>query len=70
VGDRACYCDEPQVRTRFQCHNPVVLRWTIVEHAIGEQRGYAAEILFRLVAHHKSILCQPLLGRFRTYPFL
>jgi hypothetical protein len=63
-------CDEPQVRTRFQCHNPIVLRCTIVRRAIGEQRGYAAKILFGLIAHHKSMLYQPLLGGFRAYPFL
>jgi hypothetical protein len=63
-------CDEPRVRTRFWCHNPVVLRYTIVGCAIGEQRGYAAKILFELIAHHKSMLCQPLLHGFRTYPFL
>jgi hypothetical protein len=55
---------------RFWCHNPVVLHWTIVGCAIGEQWGYAAKILIRLVAHQKYILCRPLLGGFRTYPFL
>jgi hypothetical protein len=63
-------CDEPRVRTRFQCHNLVILCCTIVRHAIGEQRGYAVEISFGLVAHHKSMLCKSLLGGFRTYPFL
>jgi hypothetical protein len=48
-------CDEPRVQTRFWWHNPVVLRCTIVERAIGEQRGYAAKISFGLVARHKSI---------------
>jgi hypothetical protein len=47
-----------------------VLCCTIVKRAIREHRGYAAEILFGLVAHHKSILCRPLLVEFRTYPFL
>jgi hypothetical protein len=55
---------------RFQCHNLVVLYYTIVGRAIKEQRGYAVEILFGLVAHHKSMLYQPLLGGFMTYPFL
>jgi hypothetical protein len=60
-------CDEPQVRTRFWCHNLVVLCCTIVGHAIGEQQDYAIGILFGLVAHHKFMLCRPLLGGFRTY---
>jgi hypothetical protein len=34
--------------------------------AIGEQWGYAALISFGLVAHHKSMLCRPLLGGFST----
>jgi hypothetical protein len=55
---------------RFQCHNPVILYCTIVGHAIGEQRGYAAEILFELAARHKSMLCQSLLCEFSTYYFL
>jgi hypothetical protein len=55
---------------RFWCHNPIVLRCNIVGSAIGEQRGYATEISFGLIARHKSMLCQPLLGGFRTYPFL
>jgi hypothetical protein len=59
-------CDEPRVRTRFQYHYHVVLRCTIVGHAIGEQWGYDVRILFELIAHHKSMLCQPLLGWFRT----
>jgi hypothetical protein len=63
-------CDEPRVRMRFQCHNPIVIRCTIIGRAIGEQRGYTAKILFRLIAHHKFIFYRPLLGRFRTYPFL
>jgi hypothetical protein len=63
-------CDELRVRTRFCCHNPIVLHCTIVGRAIGEQRGYAIEISFGLVAHPKSMLCRPLLGGFRTYPFL
>jgi hypothetical protein len=63
-------CDESRVRMRFWCHNSIVLRCNIVGRAIGEQRGYAAEILFGLIAHHKSMLCRPLLGGFRTYPFL
>jgi hypothetical protein len=63
-------CDEPRVRTRFWCNNPIVLRCIIAGHAIREQQGYAAEISFGLVAHQKSILCQSLLGGFRTYPFL
>jgi hypothetical protein len=63
-------CDEPRVRTRFQCHNPIVLHCSIVGHAFEEQRGYAAEILFKLIARYKSMLCRPLLGGFRTYPFL
>jgi hypothetical protein len=46
---------------RFWCHNPVVLHCTIVRGAIGEQPGYAAEILFALIAHHKSMLCWPVL---------
>jgi hypothetical protein len=33
---------------KFQCHNPIVLCCTIVRHAIGEHRGYAAEISFGL----------------------
>jgi hypothetical protein len=63
-------CDEPRVRTRYRCHNSVVLRCTIVGRAIGEQRSYIAEISFGLIAYHKSMLCRPLLGEFRTYPFL
>jgi hypothetical protein len=63
-------CDEQRVRMRFWCHNPVVLYCTIVRHVTGEQRGYAAEISFRLIAHHKFMLCRPLLDGFRTYPFL
>jgi hypothetical protein len=63
-------CDEPQVRTRFWCYNPVVLCCTIVKHAIGEQWSYAAKISFVLIAHHKSMLCRPLLSGFKTYPFL
>jgi hypothetical protein len=63
-------CEEPRARMRFRCHNPVVLRCTIVECAIGEQRGYTVKISFGFVAHHKTMLCQPLLGEFRTYPFL
>jgi hypothetical protein len=55
---------------RFRCHNSVVLRCTIVGRAIGEQRGYAAKILFGLVAHHKSMFCRSLLDGFMTYPFL
>jgi hypothetical protein len=55
---------------RFRCHNPVVPCCTIVGRAIGEQRGYAAKILFELVARKKSMLYRPLLGGFRTYPFL
>jgi hypothetical protein len=58
--------DEPWVRTIFWYHNPVILRCTIVGRAIGEQRDYAARISFGLVAHHKSMLCRSLLGRFRT----
>jgi hypothetical protein len=63
-------CDEPRVRMRFRCHNPVVLHFTIVGCAIGEQWGYVAEILFGLIAHHKSMLYRPLLDGFRTHPFL
>jgi hypothetical protein len=63
-------CDEPRVQMRFRCHNLVVLYCTIIGRAIREQRGYAIGILFGLIAHHKSILCRPLLGGFRTYPFL
>jgi hypothetical protein len=63
-------CDEPRVRTRFRCHNLVVLCCTIVGRVIREQQGYAAGISFGLVACHKSMLCRPLLGGFRTYPFL
>jgi hypothetical protein len=63
-------CDEPRVRTRFRCHNSIVLRCTIVGRVIGEQRGYATEISFGLVARHKFMLCQSLLGGFRTYHFL
>jgi hypothetical protein len=63
-------CDEPQVWTRFQWHNPVVLYYIIVWCAIGEQWSYVAEILFGLVARHKSILCRSFLGGFKTYPFL
>ena len=63
-------CDEPRVRTRFRRHNPIVLCCTIVRRAIGEQRGYATKILFRLIAFHKFMLCWPRLGGFRTYPFL
>jgi hypothetical protein len=37
-------CDEPRVRTRFRCYNPVVLCCTIVGHAIEEQQGFAVEI--------------------------
>jgi hypothetical protein len=70
VADRDGIYDEARVRMRFQCHNLVVLYYTIVGRAIKEQRGYAVEILFGLVAHHKSMLCQPLLGGFMTYPFL
>jgi hypothetical protein len=62
--------DEARVRTRFRCHNLVVLYCTIVGRAIGEQWGYAAGILFGLVVHHKSMLYRPLLGGTRTYPFL
>jgi hypothetical protein len=54
------------VRTKFRCYNLVVLRCTIVGRTIGEQRGYGAGISFGLVAHHKFMLCQPLLGGFRT----
>jgi hypothetical protein len=39
-------CEDPQVGTRFQWHNPGVLHCTIVSHVIREQRGYATEILF------------------------
>jgi hypothetical protein len=63
-------CDEPRVRTRFWRHNPIVLCCTIVRRATGEQRGYAAEISFELMGHHKSLLCRSLLGGFRAYPFL
>jgi hypothetical protein len=63
-------CDEPGVRMRFQRYNPIVLHCTIVRRAIGEHQGYVAKISFGLVAHHKSMVCQSLLGRFRTYPFL
>jgi hypothetical protein len=70
VDERAWYCNEPRVRTRFWYHSHVVLRCTIVGRAIGEQRGYAIEISFRLVARHKSMLCRPHLGGLRTYPFL
>jgi hypothetical protein len=62
--------DESQVQKRFRCHNLVVLCCTIVGCAIGEQRGYAVRISFGLIAHHKSMLCWPFLGGFRTYPFL
>jgi hypothetical protein len=55
---------------RFQCHNYVVFCCTIVRRAIREQWGYAAEILYKLIARHKSMLCRSLLGGFRTYPFL
>jgi hypothetical protein len=48
----------------------IVLCCTNVRRAIGEQRGYAAVISFRLMGHLKSMLCQSLLGGFRTYPFL
>jgi hypothetical protein len=63
-------CDEPRVRMRFQYHNLVVLYCIIIGRAIGEQWGYAARILFELIAHHKSMLCWPLLCGFTTYPFL
>jgi hypothetical protein len=63
-------CDNPQVGTRFRRHNFVVLHCTIVRCVIGEQRGYAAEISFRLMCRHKSMLCRSLLSEFRTYPFL
>jgi hypothetical protein len=63
-------CDESRVQTRFRCHNPFVLRCTIVRCAIGEQRGYAVEFSFGLIARHKSMLCRPLLGGFITYSFL
>jgi hypothetical protein len=63
-------CDEPQVRIRFRCHNPVVLCCIIVKCAIREQQSYAAKISFELIAHHKSILCRPLLDEFMIYPFL
>jgi hypothetical protein len=69
VTERGIY-DESRVQMRFQCHNLVVLCCTIVGCAIGEQWGYAAEISFGLIAHHKSMLCRALLGGFRTYPFL
>jgi hypothetical protein len=62
--------DEPQVQMRFRCHNFVVLHFTIVGRAIGEQRGYAAEITFELVARNKFMLCRPLLDGFRIYPLL
>jgi hypothetical protein len=63
-------CNEPRVRTRFWCHNPVVLCCTIIVRAIGEQPVYAIKILFGLVARHKCMLCRSLLGGFRSYPFL
>jgi hypothetical protein len=63
-------CDEPRVQMRFRCHNPIILCCTIVGRAIGEQWSYATEISFGLIAHHKSMLYQLLLGGFRTYPFL
>jgi hypothetical protein len=55
---------------RFRCRNPFVLHCTIVGRAIGEHQGYAVKISFRLVTHHKSMLCRSLLGGFMTYPFL
>jgi hypothetical protein len=63
-------CDEPRVRTRFQCHNSVVLCYTIIRRAIGEQWDYVVKISFRFVAHYKFMLCRPPLGGFMTYPFL
>jgi hypothetical protein len=48
----------------------VVLYCTIVGCAIEEQRSYVAGISFGLVARHKSMLYQPLLGGFMAYPFL
>jgi hypothetical protein len=38
--------DDPRVKTRFQWYNSVVLCYTIVTCAIGEQWSYAVEILF------------------------
>jgi hypothetical protein len=55
---------------RFRRHSPIVLCCTIVSHAIGEQRGYAAEISFGLMDHHKSMLYRTLLRGFRIYHFL
>jgi hypothetical protein len=66
VADKTWICDEPRVRMKFQCHNLVVFRCTIVERAIGEQRDYAVGISFRLIPHHKSMLCRRLLGDFWT----
>jgi len=54
--------DERRVRTRFRCHNPVVLRCTIVGRADGEQRGYAAEISFGHVTRHKYRALSDTLG--------
>jgi hypothetical protein len=50
-------CDQPRVQMRFRCHNHVVLCCTIVRRAIEELWGYVVEISFRLVAHHKFMLC-------------
>jgi hypothetical protein len=63
-------CDEPRVRMRFWHHSHIVLCCTIVRHVIGEQRGYAAEISFGLMGHHKSMLYRTLLRGFRIYLFL
>jgi hypothetical protein len=50
----------------FRCHNLVVLCCTIAGRAIDERRGYAIGISFELIARHKSIIYQSLLGGFRT----
>jgi hypothetical protein len=55
---------------RFRWHNIVVLHCTIYGRMNGEQRGYAAEISFELVACHKSLLYRSEMGGFRTYLFL
>jgi hypothetical protein len=63
-------CDEPRVRMIFWCHNLVVLCCTILGRAIGEQWAYVVGISFGLIARYKFMLCRPLMGGFRTYPFL
>jgi hypothetical protein len=70
VTHRAHVYDKTCARAQFRQHIPSVLQLHIFRRAIGEHRGYAADISLELIPCYKYGLCWSLLSGFRTYPFL